>query len=219
MYLGYVPSPPKVLARDIRRHLVEPGLLEEKYVKVWETMYTLYKAASKKEVKELKGTEVDDWIAKTEDFANRIEKLLKKLEEERKATDIQKNYEVMVKASIAALKALGKLPEDPKKMPEAFKKELVDSGLISQTYGDILGKVVDMRKALEEKKTDKIPDRDVWMAKEYVRRFVGEVRHVIEDKGKTIREEEFKSSQSDVSKGAKIEISRGTKRKNKPNKS
>ncbi|MEM7824185.1 MAG: nucleotidyltransferase domain-containing protein [Candidatus Aenigmatarchaeota archaeon] len=180
MFLGFVPSPPKVLVRDVKRHLVEPGLLEEKYAKMLEEMIALRKASEKKEVKELKGSEVDEWIKKTEDFVERIDKLLKKLESERKATDIQKNYEVMIKASVAALKAIGKLPPEPEKLPEAFKKELIDSGLVSQVYGDIFPKVIAMRKALEDKKIENVPDRDVWMAKEYVRRFVGEVRGIIE---------------------------------------
>ncbi|MEM7820939.1 MAG: nucleotidyltransferase domain-containing protein [Candidatus Aenigmatarchaeota archaeon] len=180
MFLGFVPSPPKVLVRDVKRHLVEPGLLEEKYAKMLEEMIALRKASEKKEVKELKGSEVDEWIKKTEDFVERIDKLLKKLESERKATDIQKNYEVMIKASVAALKAIGKLPPEPEKLPEAFKKELIDSGLVSQVYGDIFPKVIAMRKALEDKKIENVPDRDVWMAKEYVRRFVSDVRGIIE---------------------------------------
>lgn len=182
MFLGFVPSPPKVLVRDVKRHLVEPGLLEEKYAKLLDEIIALRKASEKKEIKELKGTEVDEWIKKTEDFVERVEKLLKQLESERKATDIQKNYEIMIKASVAALKALGKLPPEPEKLPEAFKKELIEAGLVSQVYGDIFGKVIEMRKALEDKKAEKIPDRDVWMAKEYVRRFVGDVRGVIEQK-------------------------------------
>lgn len=188
MYLGFVPSPPLVLVRDIKRHLVEPKLLEEKYMKMLEEMIRLRKASEKKEIKELKGTEVDSWIAKTEDFTSRIDKLIKQLEVERKKTDVQKNYEVMIKASVAALKALGKLPPEPEKLPEAFKAHLIDAGLVSPIYSDIFGRVIAMRKALEEKKLEDIPDRDVWMAKEYVRRFVGDVRGIIEAKAELPKE-------------------------------
>jgi hypothetical protein len=40
-----------------------------------------------------------------------------------------------------------------------------------------------MRKLLEEKKIDKITERDVYMNKEYVRKFVVDVRRVLEEKG------------------------------------
>jgi len=180
MFLGFVPSPPKVLVRDVRRHLIEPKLLDEKYVKMLDEMIVLRKASEKKEVKELKGTEVDEWIKRTEEFVEQVDKLLKRLEFERKATDIQKNYEVMIKASVATLKALGKLPPEPEKLPDAFKKELIQSGLVSDIYDEIFAKVISMRKALEDKKIENVPDRDVWMVKEYVRRFVTDVRGVIE---------------------------------------
>jgi len=105
-----------------------------------------------------------------------------KLELQKKAHDIKRNYEVMIKASVAALKAIDKLPKEPEKLPEAFKKYLIDSGLVAPWYSDVFGKVVEMRKLLEEKKLDKIPDRDIYMSKEYVRRFIMDVRRVIERK-------------------------------------
>jgi hypothetical protein len=52
--------------------------------------------------------------------------------------------------------------------------------LINPLYGDVFGKVVELRKLLEDKKIDKVTDRDVYMNKEYVRRFVMDVRRLME---------------------------------------
>ncbi len=182
MYVGVGPPPPKVLVREFRKHMVESGLLKEEYAKFLEDVIIFRKAVEHKEIKEISGAEVDSWIDKSEKYVEELEALLKKLESERKASDIQKNYEVMVKASVAALKAINKLPEQPEKLGEAFKKYLIEPGLVSPTYGDVFGKVIEMRKLLEDKKLDKIKDRDIYMSKEYVRRFVGEVRRVIQEK-------------------------------------
>ncbi|MBU3957962.1 MAG: hypothetical protein KKB25_02720, partial [Nanoarchaeota archaeon] len=42
---------------------------------------------------------------------------------------------------------------------------------------------VGLRKALEDKKLEKITDRDIYSSKEYVRRFVGEVQKVMQSGG------------------------------------
>jgi uncharacterized protein (UPF0332 family)/predicted nucleotidyltransferase len=180
MYLGLGPPAPKILARELRKHVVEAGLLEEKYAKMLEDVFKFRKKVEHKEVKEISGKEVDQWIKKADDYVKRMEKLLNDLEKKKKETDIKKSYEIMLKTSVAALKSIDKLPKKPEKLPAAFKKYLVEAGLISPLYGDVFGKVVEMRKLLEDKKIDKVPDRDVYMNKEYVRRFVMDVRRLME---------------------------------------
>jgi len=180
MYEGVGPPPPKIAAKQLREHLVAPGLLEEEYAKMLEDITDFRKKVEHKELKEISGAEVDEWIAKTEKYVDRFEKLLKDLETNRKSYDIEKSYEVMVKASVAALKSIDKLPKEPEKLPEAFKKYLVDAGLVSSFYSNIFEKVVNMKKMLEEKNLDKVTNRDIYMNKEYVRRFVEDVRRVID---------------------------------------
>ena len=55
--------------------------------------------------------------------------MLKDLELNRKAHDIKRSYDVMVKASVAALKSLKKLPKEPEKLPDhmelMFMKQLI----------------------------------------------------------------------------------------------
>jgi len=179
MYIGVGPPAPKTAAKEVKEHLVDTGLLEEEYVKLLEDIYIFRKKVENKEIKDVSGKEVDEWIKKSEKYVERFEKLLKDLEFNRKAYDIKRSYEVMVKASVAALKSLKKLPKQPEKLPEAFKKYLVDAGLINSKYSDVFEKVIEMRKLLDENKVDKIKDRDIYMNREYVRRFLADVSKFI----------------------------------------
>jgi len=180
MYIGVGPPVPKLAAEEMRKHLVDDGLLEEEYAKMLEDVVEFRKQVEHKELKDISGEEVDKWIVKAEKYVERLEKLLKDLEAKRKEDDIKRNYEVMVQASMAALKSLKKLPEEPEKLPEAFKKYLVDAGLVSPFYSDVFEKVISMRKMVDDKKIDRITEREVYSSKEYVRRFVNDVRRFIE---------------------------------------
>ncbi|MFH1474078.1 MAG: nucleotidyltransferase domain-containing protein [Candidatus Aenigmatarchaeota archaeon] len=175
MYVGVGPPAPKTAAQEVRKHLVDAGLLEEEYAQLLQDICDFRKKVENKEIKDISGKEVDEWIKKTEKYVERFEKLLKDLEFNRKAYDIKRSYEVMVKASVAALKSLKKLPKEPEKLPVAFKKYLVDAGLVNPTYSDVFDKVIQMRKLLDEKKIGEIKDRDIFMSREYVRRFVADV--------------------------------------------
>jgi len=179
MYIGVGPPSPKTAAKEVRKHLVDAELLEEEYAKLLEDVYNFRKKVENKEIKDVSGKEVDEWIKKTEKYVKRFEKLLKDLELNRKSYDIKRSYEVMVKASVAALKSLKKLPKKPEKLPEAFKKYLVDAGLINPLYSDVFEKVIEMRKLVDENKIDKIKDRDIYMSREYVRRFLTDVSKFI----------------------------------------
>jgi tetratricopeptide (TPR) repeat protein len=50
---------------------------------------------------------------------------------------VQKNYEVMIKAAVASLKRLEKLPPDPKDLPKAIKDYLIDTGKVDSYYSEI----------------------------------------------------------------------------------
>jgi len=180
MYIGVGPPVPKLAAEEMRKHLVDDGLLEEEYAKMLEDVVEFRKQVEHKELKDISGEEVDKWIVKAEKYVERLEKLLKDLEAKRKEDDIKRNYEVMIQASMAALKSLKKLPPEPEKLPEAFKKYLVDAGLVSPSYSDVFEKVITMRKMVDDKKIDKITEREVYSSKEYVRRFVNDVRRFVE---------------------------------------
>lgn len=182
MYLGTNPSSPKQTPADVKEHLVVPGLLEDSYLKDLEGIIDFRKKVEHKEIKDIVGGDLDDYIQKSKQFVSRMEQLLMQLQKKKKENIVEKNYEVMVKAAVASLKKMEKLPPDPKDLPAAIKSYLIDGGKIDGYYGEIFKKVITMRKMLDEDKINEIPQRDIELTREYVRRFVRDLAPILEEK-------------------------------------
>jgi len=180
MYLGQNPPSPKHTPLAVKEHLVDQKLLEENYLKDLEDVIELRKKIEHKEINALTGAEVDEWIQRTKQFVSRMEQLLMQLQKKKKETIVEKNYEVMIKAAVAALKKLEKLPEDPKDLPHAVKSYLIDKGHVDPYFSEVFRQVITMRKMLDEDKVGEIPQRDIEMTREYVRRFVRDLEPILE---------------------------------------
>ncbi len=181
MYLGQNPPTPKHTPNDVREHMVKPGILEETYLKDLESIIEFRKKVEHKEINDIAGQQLDEFIQKTKQFVTRMEQLLQHLQKKKKETIVQKNYEVMIKAAVATLKKIEKLPPDPKDLPRAIKDYLIDTGKLDSYYGEIFKRVVTMRKMLDDDKVAEIPQREIELTREYVRRFVRDVAPVLED--------------------------------------
>lgn len=184
MYLGENPTTPKQTVDAVRDFLVNQKLLEQEYLDSFAGVVDFRKKVEHKEIKDVTGPELDAWIDRAKRYVERMEQLLARLQERRKTTMIEKNYEVLIKATVAALKKLEKLPPDPKDLPAAIKTELIDRGYIDPYYGEVFKKVVTMRKLLDEQKFKDIPQREIELMREYVRRFVRDVEPILEERGK-----------------------------------
>jgi predicted nucleotidyltransferase/uncharacterized protein (UPF0332 family) len=182
MYLGQNPPSPKHTPLDVREHLVNANLLEEEYLRDLENIIEFRKKVEHKEINSISGPDLDSMIEKAKRFVSRMEQLLLQLQKKKKETIVQKNYEVMVKAAVATLKKIEKLPPDPKDLPKAIKDYLIDAGRIDSYYGEVFRKVVTMRKLLDEDKINEIPQREIELTREYVRRFVRDLAPVLEGK-------------------------------------
>jgi hypothetical protein len=115
----------------------------------------------------------------------------------------------MIKAAVAALKKLDKLPPDPKDLPTAIKQYLIDQKHIDPYFEDIFKRVISMRKMLDDKKVDEIPQRDIELTREYVRRFVQDLRPVIEAKLRPYKKEKVRAKKTKAKSAKK---SRTTKK-------
>lgn len=216
MYLGRGPPDPVKAADACREHLVQQGLLEEKYAKYLEEVVKFRKKVEHREIKEVDGEKIDEFIEKGEEFVNRFKKLLKELIIRRKAGYVQKNYKIMLKASVAALKSIDELPEDPKELPGAFKEHLIEGQKLNPVYGEVFDKVVGMKKMLNDKKVEKIPERDIHVTKEYIRRFVGNVKDIIKDKD--LKSQKLPEIPDSVKKKAKKKVKKEIKKSKKKKK-
>ncbi len=180
MFLGKNAPIPKEIVKAVKEYLVDEGLLSERYLKWLEEVVKFRKDVEHKRIKRITGKQLDEYIKKAKRYVRRMEQLLERARREKKTKQIVKNYEVMVKAAIAALKAMDKLPPDPKDLPKAIKEHLIKEAGVNPFYEEVLKEVATMRKLVDEKRVDEIPERDVELMREYVRRFVREMAELVE---------------------------------------
>lgn len=181
VYKGQNPYAPKQLAEKAREHLVKPGLLEEKYIEDYVEIYNFYKGVNNNKIEKITGEELDEKIEIGKEFFQEMSKILKKIKTNRKANGIQKNYEVMIRTTVGVLKALDELPEDPKELPKRFKEVLIDGEMIDPAYGMTFKKVMQMKQALDNKDLSDVGEHEINVAKNYVRRYVRDIRQLLED--------------------------------------
>ncbi len=184
MYMGLNPPSPKHTPLDVKEHLVDQNLLEENYLRDLQGVIEFRKQVEHKEIKDINGQQLDEFIAKAKQYVSRMEQLLLQLQKKKKETIVHKNYEVMIKAAVAALKKIDKLPPDPKDLPHAIKEQLIDTKRVDSYFNDVFKRVITMRKMLDEDKINEIPQRDIEVTREYVRRFVQDLRPMIEPSAK-----------------------------------
>lgn len=182
VYMGEEAPAPKQLAEIARENLVERDLLEEKYIEQYEEVYSIHKDVERNEIDEMEGEKVDEYLEMAREFIGEMQKLMKKIELNRKARKIQSNYESMVKTSVAALKALDELPEDPKDLPKAFKEKLIDQELIDPRYEKTFGKVLEMKKKLNDKEIEDVTEHEINVAEEFVKGFIKDIRELLEER-------------------------------------
>ncbi len=195
MYLGINPPAPKLTAKYVREHLVKPGLLSEEDAKLVEEVVKFYKGVDHGEIKEISGKELDEWIEKAEKYYEKIQKIFMALDAKQKEKDVKDAYEFMIKSIVAYLSAINKLPPEPKDLPEAFEREMIEKGILPEFYREVFRKVIEMRKLVEEKKFDEISDKELNLLKEYVRRLGLKVKELIEQIEKKKSERKKKQSQ------------------------
>lgn len=172
MFLGKNLPTPKYTHDYVKQYLVDTKMLSKKHFTALEQVIRFRKDVEHKKIKNITGEKLDMLIKKSRDYVEQMQKILFSLEMKKKDGMIVRNYEVMIKGVVAGLKTMGKLPKDPKELPAAMKKHLIDSKKIDPFYESLLKRVAAMRKMIDEKKSDKIPSRDVELTREYVRRFI-----------------------------------------------
>jgi len=183
MFMGLAPPVPNKAYDDVKKFLVEPGILEPEYAEWLKDIIEIRKKIEHKELMDVEGKFVDEWIDKSEKFVNKMFGLLNALEIRKKEKILERTYEVMHKAAITALKSLKKMPEKEDEVPTVFKRELIDKKFIEPYYSDVWSKIVDMKKLVDEKKITEIPDKDIYEMREYVRKLIHDLAKVLKEKG------------------------------------
>jgi predicted nucleotidyltransferase/uncharacterized protein (UPF0332 family) len=182
MFMGLAPPVPNKAYEDVKKFLVEPGILEPEYAEWLREIIDIRKKIEHKEMMDATGAFVDEWIGKAEKFIDKMFNLLNALELRKKEKILERTHEVMIKAAVTALKTLKKMPDKEEDIPMVFKRELVDKKIIEPYYADIWGKIESMKKMAEQKKIAEIADKDVYEMREYVRKLIRDLAKVLKDK-------------------------------------
>ncbi|MEM5766474.1 MAG: nucleotidyltransferase domain-containing protein [Candidatus Aenigmatarchaeota archaeon] len=182
MFMGLAPPVPSKAYDDVKKFLVEPGILEPEYAEWLKEIIEIRKKIEHKELTDVEGKFVDEWIIKAEKFVNKMFGLLNALEIRKREKILERTYEVMHKAAITALKTLKKMPEKEEEVQIAFKKEFIDSRLIDPYYTEVWNKIVNMKKLVDEKKITEISDKDVYEMREHVRRLIHDLAKILKEK-------------------------------------
>lgn len=189
MFMGLSPPVPNKAYEDVKKYLVEPGIIEPEYAEWLREIVEIRKKIEHKELTDVSGAFADEWLEKAEKFVEKMFSLLNALEIIKRERILKRTYEVMLKAATTALKTLKKLPEKEEDLPLAFKKEIIDSKLVDGYYWDVWKRVESMKKALEEKKAAELPDREVYEMREYVRKLIRDLTKVLKEKGIEIKQD------------------------------
>ena len=183
MFMGLAPPVPNKAYEDVKKFLVEPGILEPEYAEWLKEIIEIRKKIEHKEMMDADGKFVDEWIEKADKFVNKMFGLLNALEIRKKEKILERTYEVLHKAAITALKSLKKMPEKEEEVPIIFRRELIDKKMIEPYYADVWMKIEGMKKLADEKKITEIPDKDVYEMREYVRKLIHDLAKVLKEKG------------------------------------
>ncbi len=183
MFMGLAPPVPSKAYEDVKKFLVEPGIVEEKYADWLREIIEIRKKIEHKELMDVTGAFVDGWIEKAEKFVEKMFSLLNALEVRKREKILERTNEVMHKAAATALKSIKKMPVSEQELPLAFKREFVDKKLVEGYYWDIWKRVGELKKLADKKKFKEVPDKEVYEMREYVRKLIRDLAKVLKEKG------------------------------------
>jgi uncharacterized protein (UPF0332 family)/predicted nucleotidyltransferase len=170
MELGLEPKAPHELYKAVEKHLVKDGFLEEEYAEWLREIVELRKRVEHEGLGEIDGEDIDKWIGRARRYVKAVSKLLTDFKLVKRELIIEELYERMLKTVSKALAHVHRLEGVEKLerhlglgLKEAFKRDFIDTGLVSESYLDLFNK-------LEELYNDVVKERDF---KEKVRKLEG----------------------------------------------
>jgi predicted nucleotidyltransferase/uncharacterized protein (UPF0332 family) len=183
MFMGLEPPVPTKAYDEIKKHLVDTGILDPKYAEWLKEIIEIRKKIEHKELLDVPGAFVDEWIEKAEEFVKKMSTILGALEIRKMEKVLERTHDVMQKAVVTALKSLKKkVPKE--NLFETFKKEFVESGLVENYYVNVWKRVEQLRGYVKQKQFDKIPEKEVYQLRESVRRLIHDLARVLKEKEK-----------------------------------
>ncbi|RLI96616.1 MAG: hypothetical protein DRP00_05090 [Candidatus Aenigmatarchaeota archaeon] len=168
MFFRVAPPAAKDIPKELRKNFVRTGMLKEGVVEYFEYVYEIADKIAHREITKLSGKEIKKLLNRAVLFIDKMDDLFSVLETTKKKNIIEDSYKKAINICKKALKL--KEPELNSEVLKKFKKEFVDSGLISQDYLYILKKLGKMKELAEKGKLEEIPERDIYSSMIYTRK-------------------------------------------------
>jgi len=149
MMLGVAPPAPKETAAFMKEHLVKTGLLEEKWLKIWEDIFQLRKDCEYGKIKDVSVKQVDELLSNAEKLLDRLEKLMRTIEIQITKKETKILFDKTMEDVLAALKMFD-VKSTNENAVKMFEKELVDKKIASIRYLELIKNII---KINEEQKT------------------------------------------------------------------
>jgi predicted nucleotidyltransferase len=146
MLLGHQPPPPKELGAAIREHLVKKGLIEEKYAKIWDSIFKIHKDIEHGKIKVVDAKDIAKLLTDARDYLKRIDKLFKEIEKDKICEEMTDLYNKTVEDCLAAIAMIGE-SATKKNAFSKFKDYLVDKQLASERYYLLIRKIEELNKS------------------------------------------------------------------------
>jgi predicted nucleotidyltransferase len=145
MLLGYHASTPNHMAADMRKWLVKDGLIEEKYVKIWEKILKVRKDFEHGTIKTVDGATVVELLENTKLYLKRIDKLFEVVEKQKIKEEINDLYDKTVEDCLAAITLIG-ANATKKDVFKVFQEKLVDKQFASERHSILIEKIKNIKK-------------------------------------------------------------------------
>jgi uncharacterized protein (UPF0332 family) len=189
MFIGLEPPVPSKAYDEVKKHLVDPGILEPEYAEWLREIIEIRKRIEHKELLDVSGAFVDEWIRKAEKFVAKMFALLNALEIRKREKILERTHEILQKAVITVLKSLKKEFKQENLM-DVFKREFVETGRVGNYYLDVWKRIEELKGFAARREFDKIPAEEVYTLREYVRKLIHDLAKIL----KAEKKEELKEA-------------------------
>ncbi len=168
MFHGVAPPSPKNLGSALRKHFVSKKILENYYTELIDDFFAMTRKIDHGELTKITAKEVFAWVNKARDFIYRMDSIFARLEREKKKELIEESNSI---AFSACKKILGKkgIDTNDKNIIRFVEKELVNTGLVSKGYLDVLRKIRVMKTASDNDKLQEVTEKDVYTSRLYAK--------------------------------------------------
>ncbi|MFB6207940.1 MAG: nucleotidyltransferase domain-containing protein [Candidatus Nanohaloarchaea archaeon] len=171
MLVGKTPPGKEKVPDTLEEMFVEKEMLEEEYVELARDIYE-FADQGEKDPSGVTGAEVEDHLEKTNEFVQRMHKLVSQLGARKKVKGIVDDYKRFLKANVAALKSQGvEPPEDKEDLPAVVEENLE----VDEDHIEMFGRWESVIEKVKNKELDEVNDKEIYELKNETRDFVSEV--------------------------------------------